>query len=97
MRPYLSMSGWMISSRTIEGFADWLKRSVHQQAVWKWIALAMLIAMTALVILVIHRLARRGLSGYSASAQLRRPLTPLILLLTPLVLYLANRQLTLTG
>ena len=28
MRHYLSMSGWMISSPTIEGFPDWLKRGV---------------------------------------------------------------------
>jgi MscS family membrane protein len=88
----------MISSRTIEGFPDWMKRSVYQQAVWKWIALAMLIAMTVVVVVVIHRLARRGLSGHSAGVQLRRLATPLtLMLLTPLVLDLAHRQLTLTG
>ena len=47
MRPYLSIGGWMISSRTIEAFPAWLKHSVYQQAVWKRIALAMLIAMIA--------------------------------------------------
>jgi MscS family membrane protein len=97
MRPYLSMNGWMISSRTVEGFPDWLKRSVYRQAVWKWIALAMLIAVTIVVIVVIHRLARRGLSGHAAEAHLSRLLTPLTLLLTPLVLEQANVQLTLTG
>ncbi len=98
MRPYLNLKGWMISSRTIEGFPDWMKRSVHQQGVWKWIALAMLIALTVLVVAVIHRLARRGLSGHSAGAQLRRLATPLtLLLLTPLVYNLADRQLSLTG
>jgi MscS family membrane protein len=97
MRPYLSMNGWMISSRTVEGFPDWLKRSVYRQAVWKWIALAMLIAVTIVVIVVIHRLARRGLSGHAAEAHLSHLLTPLTLLLTPLVLEQANVQLTLTG
>jgi MscS family membrane protein len=97
-RPYLSITSWMISSRTIEGFPDWLKRSVYEQAVWKWIALMMLIAMTAVVVVVIHRLARRGLSGHSAGAHLRRLATPVALwLLARLVLNLANRQLTLTG
>jgi MscS family membrane protein len=97
-RPYLSITSWMISSRTIEGFPDWLKRSVYEQAVWKWIALMMLIAMTAVVVVVIHRLARRGLSGHSAGAHLRRLATPVALwLLAPLVLNLVNRQLTLTG
>ena len=97
-RHYLSITGWMISSRTIEGFPDWLKRSLYGQAVWKWIALTMLIAMTAVVVVVIHRLARRGLSGHSAGAHLRRLATPVALwLLARLVLNLANRQLTLTG
>jgi MscS family membrane protein len=97
MRPYLSMGGWMIASRTIEGFPDWLKRSVYQQAVWKWIALAILIVVTAVVVVVIHRLTRRGLSGHAAGAQLRHLATPLTLLLIPLVLDMANVQLTLTG
>jgi MscS family membrane protein len=98
MRAYLSVNGWMISSRTIEGFPGWLKRSVYLHAVWKWIALAMLVVMTAVVVVVIHRLARRGLSGHSAWAQLRRLATPLtLLLLIPLVLEQANLQLTLTG
>lgn len=98
MRPYLSLKGWMVSSRTIEGFPDWMKRSVYQQAVWKWLALAMLIAIAVVVVAVIHRLARRGLSGHSARAQLRRLATPLtLLLLTPLVHNLAHRQLSLTG
>ena len=97
-RPYLSITSWMISSRTIEGFPGWLKRSVYEQAVWKWMALTLLIAMTAVVVVVIHRLARRGLSGHSAGAHLRRLATPVALwLLAPLVLNLANRQLTLTG
>jgi MscS family membrane protein len=97
MRPYLSMSGWMIAPRTIEGFPGWLKYSVHQQAVWKWIALAILTAVTIVVIVVIHRLARRGLSGHATRAHLRCLVTPLTLLLTPLVFDLANQQLTLTG
>jgi MscS family membrane protein len=97
MRSYLTMHGWMISSRAIEGFPGWLKRSVYEQAVWKWIALAMLTAMTAVVVVIVHRLARRRLSGGSAGANLRRLVTPLTLLLMPLVLNLANRQLSLLG
>jgi MscS family membrane protein len=97
MRPYLSMNGWMISSRTIESFPDWLKLGVYRQAMWKWIALAILITLTSVVLVVIHRLVRRGLSGHTAGVHLSRLVTPLTLLLTPLVLDLANRQLTLTG
>ena len=97
-RHYLSVEGWMISSRTIEGFPDWMKRSVYRQAVWKWIALVLTIGITTVVVVVIHRVARRGLSSHSHSAHLRRLATPLtLLLLTSLVSNLANQQLTLTG
>ena len=34
MRPYLSLGSSFMSSQTIEGFPDWLKRSVYHQAVW---------------------------------------------------------------
>jgi MscS family membrane protein len=97
MRSYLSMSGWIISARTIEGFPGWLKLSVYGQAVWKWLALLGLLTITAALIVVIHRLSRRGLSGDSSAAALRRLVTPLALLLVPAALDIANYQLTLTG
>ena len=97
MRPYLSTGGWLISSQTIEGFPGWLKHSFYQQAVWKYIALVLLIALTTLLVVVIHRLARRGFSSGATGDLLRRLATPIALLLTPLVLDMANRQLTLTG
>ncbi|HYQ71820.1 MAG TPA: mechanosensitive ion channel family protein, partial [Gammaproteobacteria bacterium] len=98
MRDYLSMSGWLISPGTTAGFPDWLKYSVYRQAVWKWIALLVLAAVTILFVVVIHRLARCGRDDHSATAQLRRLATPVtLLLLTPLVLDMANRELTLTG
>ena len=46
MRPYLSIGGWMMSMHTISRFPDWLKYSVLRQAVWKWIALVMLISIS---------------------------------------------------
>ena len=97
-RDYLSMYSGIIAPRTLEGLPDWLKHSVYRQAVWKWIALAILVVITLVVVVVIHRLARHGLSGPSATADLRRLATPLtLLLLTPLVLDVASRELTLTG
>jgi MscS family membrane protein len=97
MRPYLSIGGWLIAPHVIEAFPDWLKRSVYKQAVWKWVALMMLIALSVVVTLVIHRLGRRLFSGHSAGAQLHRIVTPLALLLMSLLLDLANMQLSLTG
>ena len=97
MRPYLSITGWMIPSHIIEAFPDGLKRSVYQQAVWKWGVLALVLALTVAVVVVIHRITRRGLSTHAVSTHLRHLATPLSLLLTPLVLDLVNQQLTLTG
>jgi MscS family membrane protein len=98
MRDYLSMASWTIPPRIIEALPDWLKHSVYRQAVWKWLALAAVIAVTVMVFWVVHRLARCGFSGRPATAQLCRLVTPLtLLLLTPLVLDVANRELTLTG
>jgi MscS family membrane protein len=97
-RDYLSMASWVIPPRIIEGLPDWLKYSVYRQAVWKWLALATVIALTVVVFWVIHRLARCGISHRSTAAHLCRLVTPLtLLLLTPLVLDVANRELTLTG
>jgi MscS family membrane protein len=97
-RDYLSMASWMIPPRTIEGFPDWLKRGVYEQAVWKWFALAVLIPLTIALFMLVHRLARCGTRRQSVTAHLCRLVTPLtLLLLTPLVLDMANRELTLTG
>jgi MscS family membrane protein len=97
-RDYLSMASWMIPPRTIEGFPDWLKRGVYEQAVWKWFALAVLIPLTIALFMLVHRLARCGTRRQSVTAHLCRLVTPFtLLLLTPLVLDMANRELTLTG
>jgi MscS family membrane protein len=97
-RAYLSMTSGIIAPSIIEEFPVWLKRGVYGQAVWKWLVLAILVVITAVTVVGIHRLARRGLSGQSATTHLRRLATPLtLLLLTPLVLDMASRELALTG
>jgi len=98
MRAYLSMSSHLIAPRTIEALPDWLKYSVYGQAVWKWLALALTIAATIAVFVLVHRLARCGIVRRSAAAHVCRLITPItLLLLTPLVLDVMNRELTLTG
>ena len=99
MRPFLSMTGWMISAKTINRFPNWLKHGIYGQAVWKWIALMILILAYGMLVIAIHRLARFRLDGVrSAIAELRRLVTPIALLvLTPMLREAANRQLTLTG
>jgi MscS family membrane protein len=98
MRHYLSLNGWMISSSTIEGFPGWLKQRVFSQAVWKWIALALLSVLYLGAVYGVHRVSRRGLSGHAFRARLRRLATPVtLLLLTPALAALADQQLTLIG
>jgi MscS family membrane protein len=97
-RAYLSMASGIIAPRTIEALPGWLKQSVFGQALWKWIALALMVVFTVAVLVVVHRLARCRIPGQPVRAHLCRLVTPItLLLLTPLVLDIANRELTLTG
>ena len=58
----------------------------------------MLIAMSIVLVVLVHRLARRRLKNRSTKINMHRIATPLsMLLLTPLVLDLANRKIMLTG
>jgi MscS family membrane protein len=91
-RSYLSMNGWFVSAQTIEAFPDWLKISIYQQAVWKWMVLAMLIAMTFVLVLVVHKFSARSENKY-----IRHLLMPFVLLLVPLVFNMTAHQLTLIG
>jgi MscS family membrane protein len=98
MRPYLSPLSSLISSRTIENFPDWLKRSIGGNAWWKLITMAGLSLAVGLVIFVIHRQARpRRLDAGSAVSYLRRLATPSVLLLAPSLIVSMNRQLNMTG
>ena len=92
MRPYLSMNSWFISAQTIEAFPDWMKFSIYQQAVWKWIVLLILIVMTLVLILAVHKLSSRSENKY-----LRHLLTPGVLLLLPMIFNMISYQLTLSG
>ncbi len=76
MRPYLSLKSWFISPRTIEGFPAWLKLSVYDQAVWKWIALLLLIGLTVAGILLIRSLALLAPTRYSGGEYWHRLSTP---------------------
>ncbi len=82
---------------TIERFPEWLKRSVFQQAVWKWLAVAIAITLAALVTWFVHLLTLRWTSGRAFIRYLRSLATPLALLVASIVFELLNRELNLTG
>ena len=97
MRPYLSPLGWLISSRTIEGFPDWLKRDYGNIALWKLIAITGMLLAMAVAIVAIHHLARRRPDAGSRGSYLRRLVTPIFLLLMPPLIVSIDHQLTMTG
>ncbi len=92
IRHYLSLDGWFISSQTIEAFPDWLKISIYQQAIWKWLVLFTLIFMTLVLVFAVHKFTTRTRNKY-----LSHLLMPFVLLLVPLVFRMASHQLSLSG
>ncbi|KUJ79207.1 mechanosensitive ion channel family protein [Microbulbifer flavimaris] len=97
MRPYLSMSGWLVSPRLIQGFPEWMKRSVFRQAVWKWLALGGVILVYVLALIIIRRLAvrlRRRIERWRHASRFLLPVT-LLLTIRPLASFV-SQQLTLT-
>ena len=97
MRPHLSPLGWLISSQTIEEFPDWLKHGIGGNAWWKLITMAGMLLGLGMVILIIHRLARRRLDSGSTASHVRRLVTPFVVLLTPSLIVSMNYQLTMSG
>ncbi|WP_159435968.1 mechanosensitive ion channel family protein [Microbulbifer donghaiensis] len=97
MRPYLAMRGWLVSPQRIESFPDWMKRSIFRQAVWKWLALIVAIAVYGLFFAVLYRLSARFRRSEHMLVALSRFVVPLVLLVAtlPLATFL-HRQLTLT-
>ncbi|WP_345552016.1 mechanosensitive ion channel family protein [Microbulbifer aestuariivivens] len=97
MRPYLSMSGWLISPGLIQSFPAWMKRDIFRQAVWKWLALCVVLALYVLALGLIRRVSLR-LSGRDEQRRhLSRFVLPLSLLVSirPLITFV-SQQLTLT-
>lgn len=83
MRHYLSANAWMISSQTIESFPLWLKYDVYQQALWKWIALFIIIIMTIAVILIINIQTKQAISTHSIAAKIHHLATSNIVIINP--------------
>jgi MscS family membrane protein len=86
-----NLGGFLLHPHLIEQFPDWTKQLVLGQGLWKWITIAVVIVVGLTVIFGIHRLARAKLSGHSVGTQLRRLLTPiLVLLLMQFLILLIN-------
>jgi MscS family membrane protein len=91
-------AGWLIPYRWVQAMPPWLRAPLAEQSRWKWIALAFILGVFAILLRVAYQLSRRGSSErpfLQALAQLALPV--FLLAATPVVAYLALLQLNLFG
>ena len=92
------MTGWMIPLTWVEALPDWANFPVLGLVVWKWIAELLLLGLAAGTVIIAFIWAQRIPWDGSLSTYLRRLSAPVgILLLTPLVRFLTERQINVTG
>jgi MscS family membrane protein len=85
--------GWWLSMSAIERLPAWMRHVLLEQAVWKWIALVVLLLVLIPVLVVVFRVTRRKESGTPAGDYFRRLLMPLfVLALIPVLTYLVTEQ-----
>jgi MscS family membrane protein len=85
--------GWLIPLSWIEAMPPWFRSSLGGQAVWKWIALGLVLGVCCILLRVAYRLSLRGSSRHPFLDALARLLLPLFILgATPVVAYLALIQ-----
>ncbi len=90
--------GWWIPMSAIDRLPVWLKKVVLEHALWKWLALIALLTVASALLWFLHHLTRHGSSENTISNYLRRLIVPVfVLLLMPLIAYLATEQINLIG
>ncbi len=92
------MGGWMIPPWVIDKLPGWLMILIFGQALWKLFSLTILTILVVATLLPIFRWAHRGSQERTFGSYLRRLALPMsILVIAPLVRYLAVEQINLTG
>jgi len=90
--------GWWLSMSTIEGLPGWLNSIFLEQAVWKWIVFSLLLIMAFTVAFLVHRVTWSDVHENTIRDYLQRLALPIFLLLvTPVVSYIAIQQVNLIG
>jgi MscS family membrane protein len=85
--------GWMIPQSWIRAMPAWLRAPVAEQAVWKWMALTLLLVAYALVLAVASRWAHAGQARSPLLGALRRFTLPLVVLaVTPVFAWVTLAQ-----
>ncbi len=96
-REYLTPSGWMLSSSSIEAFPDWLKRSYLGQGLWKIIVLAIFIAFWVALIFFTVRVCRMRDGEQELARYSRKLCLPLIMIFISWNMQIVLFQLSLTS
>ncbi len=90
--------GWLVPLAWVMGWPAWLRTSVAGEAVWKWIAVAVLALVLLMLVRAAHWLSKRGSEERPLrQAILRLSLPAFFLLATPAAAYIALAQINLTG
>ncbi|MGO9019609.1 MAG: mechanosensitive ion channel domain-containing protein [Syntrophobacteraceae bacterium] len=90
--------GWPIPYAWIQAMPAWLQAPLAGQAVWKWIALALVLVFFILFLRLAYRLSRRGSSQHPVLGALARVTLPaFILLAMPVINVLARIPINLLG
>jgi MscS family membrane protein len=94
----VSGGGWMIPISWVQGMPGWLRAPLAGQALWKWIALALVLGILALFLRKATRISRRGRPERPFLRALARLTLPASLLVaTPVAAYLALVQINVIG
>lgn len=90
--------GYLIPPPVTDRMPKVLKAELAGQAVWKWIAITLVLGLLFMLIWLVRRWARTTSDRVPLIGLLRRLAGPIaILLLTPVVAYLMRRQINITG
>ncbi len=90
--------GWLVPYSWVKAMPAWLRSPLAGQAVWKWIALTLILGCFALLLRLTYRLSRRGSSEHPfRRALVQMALPAFFIIATPAVAYLELLHLNLRG
>jgi len=90
--------GWWLSMSTIESLPGWLNSIFLEQAVWKWLVFSLLLILASTLVFLVHRMTWSDVHKNTIRDYLLRLALPIFLLLvTPVVSYIAIQQINLIG
>jgi MscS family membrane protein len=95
---YVHASGWMIPDAWVRGLPSWARASFLEETVWRWIALAILMVVSTLVVAMAYRVAWWTSRNHAVVGQVLVCMAPLSIVATSLLVdSLLTYQVRLTG